>query len=182
MDLVAKIRDGMDRNSILKMRNNAITRLEKKPEDESALEVLRVIETTAPLRSEYIFMGFMPGADIDRAVDEKWYSEGVCTWEYYKDKNQTELFYKIFPGDVIITKKRMIQHQLMEVYAHGVVIETVNSRHSNRRYLKVDWVHDIEFLQVPLMGCNRTVNVRSLETVEESMPEEFWEWLKQGRE
>ena len=37
-----------------------------------------------------------------------------------------------------------------------------------------------EFFTVPLMGCNATVNPRSIESVETDMPEDFWEWLKEG--
>ena len=179
-DLVEKIRSGhFKRAAILTLRNNAVQRLNKDPDDQRALEVREVIDTTQvpKLLSEYIFMGFMPGADSDRAIDDKWYSEGVCTFDFYEDENQTEDFYEILPGDMLITKKNLIATGEMEIYAYGYVTECVDSPHSNKRWLKVDWKHPSEFIRVPSMGCTRTVNPRSLEMVDEKMPGEFWEWL-----
>ena len=34
------------------------------------------------------------------------------------------------------------------------------------------------YLEVPLLGCNSTVNIRSIEQIDENMPEEFWQWLE----
>jgi len=180
-ELVEKILSGrFTRTALLTMRENAIARLKKNPKDERALEVKEVIDTTQvpKLMKEYVFMGFMPGADIDRAIDDKWYSEGVCTFDFYEDSNQTEDFYRILPGDIVITKKMLIATGEMEIYAFGYVTECVDSPNSNKRWLKVDWQHPEEFMRVPLMGCTRTVNPKGLEMVEEKMPPEFWDWLR----
>ena len=183
-DLVEKILSGhFTRTSLLRLRENAVTRLGTKPEDERAKEVKEIIDSTQlpTLMKEYVFMGFMPGADSDRAIDDKWYSDGICTFDWYADTKQTEHFYKILSGDILITKKMLISSTQMEIYAHGDVVETVDSPASNQRWLKVDWHHPKEFLVVPLIGCTRTVNPRSSEVVEEKMPDEFWEWIKEGR-
>ena len=53
-------------------------------------------------------------------------------------------------------------------------------RITKKIYFRVDWRVPKEFLIVPLMGCNSTVNPRSIENVEREMHEDFWAWLKEG--
>ena len=40
------------------------------------------------------------------------------------------------------------------------------------------WPMGSSEIEVPLMGCNSTVDVKSREVVENEMPEEFYSWLQ----
>lgn len=44
----------------------------------------------------------------------------------------------------------------------------------------MNWSNQERIIEVPLMGCGSTVNVKSMKTVEEKMPKEFFEWLGVG--
>jgi hypothetical protein len=68
----------------------------------------------------------------------------------------------------------------MKLFGHGNVKRVIQAKASGKQYLRVDWIKPEIELEVPLMGCNSTVDVRSIEVVEGSMPAEFWDWLKSG--
>ena len=65
----------------------------------------------------------------------------------------------------------------MTLYGHGRVRLVVYDD-NDRRYLQMDWSDQNEIIEAPLMGCNSTVDIRTIEAVEDAMPEEFWSWLK----
>ncbi|NVJ99920.1 MAG: hypothetical protein HWE12_00120 [Oceanospirillaceae bacterium] len=78
----------------------------------------------------------------------------------------------------MILKKHEEFGKTMRIYSHGKVKAAKTSR-IELPYLPVDLITPEEFLELPLMGCNTTVDVRSIKRVEDEMPEEFWEWLGQ---
>ena len=65
----------------------------------------------------------------------------------------------------------------MKLYGHGRV-KAVAYDDDQIRYLKMDWFDQDQVIEVPLMGCNSTVDVKSIEMVEDEMPQEFYEWLE----
>jgi hypothetical protein len=45
----------------------------------------------------------------------------------------------------------------------------------------MNWSNQKEIIEVPLMACNSTVDVRSIEQVEDEMLTEFFTWLNSGQ-
>jgi hypothetical protein len=43
----------------------------------------------------------------------------------------------------------------------------------------MNWSTQDQIIEVPLMGCNSTVDVRTIEQVEAEMPVDFFSWLNQ---
>jgi hypothetical protein len=52
----------------------------------------------------------------------------------------------------------------------------------NNRYLEMNWYPQEEVIEVPLMGCNSTVDVRTIEQVEAEMPAQFYPLAKHGQQ
>lgn len=188
MSLIDKIKNCQySRAELLQLRKNATRILEKKPEDPEAIEVLETISTTyvPQLQENYLFVAFKPHSKIEDAVDKQWYAGGFYDLQYYEDPVQMGYYYNILCGDILITKTnsttvRQPGHGKMQLFAHGVVTEIVDSKKNNHRWYKVDWKQPEYFIEVPLIGCTKAIGVRDLALVEEKMPEEFWEWLKLG--
>jgi hypothetical protein len=44
------------------------------------------------------------------------------------------------------------------------------------------WAPQEDVLEAPLMGCNSTIDVRSIDAVEAQMPEAFFDWLGWSRQ
>jgi hypothetical protein len=65
----------------------------------------------------------------------------------------------------------------MEVSGHGRV-KSVAVYDNGQQYLKMDWSDQKEIIEVPLMACHSTVNVKAMDVVEDNMPQEFFEWLE----
>lgn len=65
----------------------------------------------------------------------------------------------------------------MKLYGFGRV-SGIAYDNDQVRYLEMDWSDQEETIEVPLMGCNSTVDIRTIETVENEMTEEFYTWLK----
>jgi len=42
----------------------------------------------------------------------------------------------------------------------------------------MNWSNQDEVIEVPLMACSSTINVRTIEAIEDEMPEEFYTWLE----
>ena len=40
------------------------------------------------------------------------------------------------------------------------------------------WSTQKEIIEVPLMACNSTVDIRTIEQVKDVMPDEFYQWLE----
>ena len=121
-------------------------------------------------------MGFCPSADINNRLDIEWKRLGVCTFVFHESDQQSERFNAILPGDLIVLKKRHRFGETMQLFGHGRVVG-VKYDSENHRYLEMNWSNQEEIIEVPLMGCNATVDTRSIEQVEEQIPEEFFKWL-----
>ncbi len=64
----------------------------------------------------------------------------------------------------------------MKLYGYGRV-KTVAYDDNNMRYLVMKWEEQQEVIEVPLMACNSTVDIKSIKQVEEAMTDSFWQWL-----
>lgn len=64
----------------------------------------------------------------------------------------------------------------MQLFGYGRVTG-VKYDAENHRYLEMKWADQQEVIEVPLMACNATVDVRTIEAVEDQMPEDFFTWL-----
>ena len=170
------------RDKIFGMRNNCQKILSDESKSQAykdqASELLKVInETEVPrLRADYIFMGYCPGGKVENSLKEDWISEDFCEFTFIESESQLDQFTEIVVGDIVILKIMDIPRQEMTLSAWGTV-KGIGTRKQGTPYLKMDW-HDKEDIIVPLMGCMRTVNIRPLKRVQDEMPNDFWEWLK----
>jgi hypothetical protein len=183
--IIQKIINGtMSRVQRLATYENAKRSLRLGKDIERAKQIMHVIDTVSvpPLQAEYVFMGFCPGASLENRQDELWYADGICEFDWVSDPIQMRRFYDIQVGDTIIAKKRERFGETMMISGHGKVIKREESNRTGKRYFRVDWRVPKEFLIVPLIGCNSTVNTRTLKFVEETMPVVFWDWLREGVE
>lgn len=178
------VKGEFSRTDRVKVFKNAERALKENRDVERAKKIIHAYKSieVPKLQAEYVFMGFCPGATLENRQDELWYTDGICMFDWVSDPIQMQRFYNIQAGDIIVTKKREKFGETMMLSGHGKVRLLEESDITGKRYLRVDWIVPDEFLIVPLMGCHSTVNARSLEMVEDRMPEEFWEWLKVGRE
>lgn len=64
----------------------------------------------------------------------------------------------------------------MKLYGHGKVTVVYNSS-EDRRVLRMNWNYTEKVLDLPLMGCNSTVNLKKPAVVLREIPLEFHEWL-----
>jgi hypothetical protein len=176
-DKIGKIRSGAyTRSQLIKMRRNAEALQEKGDADAAA--VIAEIDTATPADKTIIFMGFCPGADFDNRLDLGWKEQGICTFIFLRSEQQVERFNEIWPGDLIVLKKRHKFGKTMLLYGHGRATGVKYDR-DNNRYLEMDWSTQDQIIEVPLMACNSTVDVRTIERVEAEMPVEFFRWLSQ---
>ena len=183
--IIQKIINGtMSRVDRLKIYENAKSLRDAGRDVDRALRIIEAIDTISvpPLQAEYVFMGFCPGASLENRQDELWFADGICEFDWVSDPIQMKRFYEIQVGDTIIAKKRERFGETMMISAHGKVIKREESQRTGKRYFRVDWRVPRDFLIVPLIGCNSTVNTRTIEFVERTMPIDFWEWLKEGIE
>ena len=173
---IARIRSGsMSREALVKLRRNA-ERLLKEGDLEAKL-VLDELDSGKPSDERYIFMGFCPGATTENRLDTEWKEKGICTFVFFESERQLHSFHDIFPGDLIVLKKRQKFGKTMRLYGHGRATSWAFDS-DNNQYLIMDWSAQDEVIEVPLMGCNSTVDVKTRETVEGAMPEEFYKWLE----
>ena len=149
-------------------------------DDPSRAELTHAFDNAVPADSYLVFMGFCPGADFKRRQDTRWRSLGICEFEFDSSETQIRRFSTIRVGDQIILKKREIIGKTMKLYGHGKVIGADYTA-EGRRVLKMGWHADETIIEVPLMGCNSTVNLKKTATVLNEMPSEFHEWLYQAQ-
>lgn len=174
--VIDRVRSGsMSRADLVKLKINADKRLSEG--DTEATFVLDAINNATPTDAYMLFMGFCPDADFKNRLDIGWREGGICRFDYLDSEHQLEKFNTICKGDLVILKKRETFGKTMKLYGHGRV-SSVAYDEDNIRYLNVDWASQQNIIEVPLMGCNSTVDVKSIETVENEMPEEFYEWLE----
>jgi TPR repeat protein len=130
-------------------------------------------------KNQIVFFGFCPGADFSRRLDTRWKELGICEFQYFESKVQVKRFASIEIGDLIVLKKRQIIGKTMRVYGYGLVTGITKDDKGNR-VLKVDWSSQEQVIEVPLLGCNATIDIRDIDKVRADMPDAFFEWLKKG--
>lgn len=146
--------------------------------DLEAQIVLDAIHQASPMDAFVVFMGFCPGASMDNRLDREWRQTGVCTFIFLDSPQQLERFNSIGVGDLIVLKKRHQFGKTMQLFGHGRVTGTDYDPKGNR-FLRMNWASQDKIIQVPLMGCNSTVDIRSVMQVEAEMPETFYTWLNE---
>jgi hypothetical protein len=166
----------MTRSDLVKLKTNAETK--DLSGDPDAKLVLTAIKNATPADSYILFMGFCPDADFRGRLDTKWKKEGICRFDYHESEHQVERFNTICKGDLVVLKKREIFGKTMKLYGHGRV-ESVAYDENNIRFLKMNWSKQEEIIEVPLMACNSTVDIKPIAKVEKEMPEEFFKWLEE---
>jgi hypothetical protein len=172
---IENIRSGqMTRGELKTVRENALAK--KLAGDPHADAVLQAVDQAVAKDAGIIFMGFCPNADLANRRDIEWKANSVCTFDYYTDKVQMNTFHNICAGDLLVLKKSETFGKTMRLFGHGRVIATKDDAQGHR-YLKMDWAAQDDVIEVPLMACQSTVNLRSMERVEAEMPEEFFTWL-----
>lgn len=174
--VIERVKSGkMSRADLVKLKRNADEIYATG--DIEAKEVIDAINNATPTDSYVLFMGFCPGADFSERLDTEWKEKGICRFDYLESEHQLERFNTICKGDLVVLKKREKFGKTMRLYGHGRV-RSVACDENNIRYLIMDWSDQENIIEVPLMGCNSTVDIKSIEAVENEMPEEFYEWLK----
>lgn len=173
---IERIKSGnMSRADLVRLKRNADEKYCKG--DSEAKYVLDAINSATPTDSYILFMGFCPGADFNERLDTEWKEKRICRFDYHESEHQVERFNSICKGDLVVLKKREQFGKTMKLYGHGRV-NGIAYDEDQVRYLKMDWSNQEEVIEVPLMGCNSTVDIRTIEAVEDEMPEEFYTWLK----
>lgn len=168
------VNGGMSRIDLLKLQQNAEKKL--KQGDADAKYVIDAISISKPVDDYVLFMGFCPGADISRRLDTQWKEEGICRFDFIESTKQLEQFKTICKGDLVILKKREQFGKTMKLFGHGRV-KSIAYDQKGLRYLVVDWSKQNLVIEVPLMGCNSTVDIRPIGTVQQEMPNEFYTWI-----
>jgi len=164
----------LNREKLAKIRKNASSKL--KEGDMDAQFVLDAINISVPSDDYILFMGFCPDGDVDNRLDVEWKEKGVCCFEWDDSTHQMAAFQEICAGDLVVLKKVEKFGKTMKVFGHGRV-KAAAIDENGYRYLKMDWSKQEQVIEVPLMGCGSTVNVKSMEAVEGQMPEDFFDWL-----
>ena len=181
-ELANKIRlGGMSRIKMHTYRKNMRVLLNRGV-SAAQLVIDAVNQTAVPkIEEKYAFIGFCPGGNFANRLDTFWLTAGICKFDNIQSTHQIGRFAGIHTGDTIILKKMLQWGVSMELFAYGEVLEVKDAKESQLIYFHVDWHEHDEYLIVPAMAARSTVDVRSLEKVEESMPPEFWTWLSSGR-
>jgi len=144
--------------------------------DDDAKIIIDAINFATPSDKEILFMGFCPSSTTDNRKDAIWLENAICEFDWEGSEAQMNAFQEIRIGDLVVLKKRQVIGKTMEVSAHGRV-KSVAKNDKGRNKLIMNWSAQRQVLEVPLMGCNATVNIRAMDTVEDQMPEEFFDWL-----
>jgi hypothetical protein len=166
----------LTRGELRVVRENALTK--KNEGDSDAQAVLQAVDSAVAKDASMVFMGFCPNADIDNRLDTEWKAQHICTFDYDESVVQMDTFRNICAGDLIVLKKVEQFGKTMRLYGHGRVTGTTEGP-DGRRMLEMNWSAQDQVIEVPLIGCQSTVNLRSMESVEAAMPEEFFDWLYQ---
>jgi len=173
--VIKRVKTGrMSRADLVKLKCNADNKYTSG--DIDAKHVLDAINNATPTDSYILFMGFCPDADFSERLDTEWKEKEICRFDYLESVHQLDRFNTICKGDLVVLKKREKFGKTMKLYGHGRV-NSVAYDDNNVRYLKMNWSIQENTIEVPLMGCNSTVDIKSIEAVEDEMPEEFYQWL-----
>ncbi|MGJ7565260.1 hypothetical protein ACSFBM_15515 [Variovorax sp. GB1R11] len=164
----------LTRDELETMRGRAQANFEDGDNDSHL--VLLALDNAVAKDSGIVFMGFCPNGDLTNRLDDEWKQSGTCTFDYDDSIDQMNLFRSICAGDLIILKKSEKFGQTMSLHGHGRVTGTDTGPDARRR-LRVNWSSAGRFSSdVPMMGCQSTVNLRNMRTVEGAMPHHFFEW------
>ena len=175
-NVIKRVEEGnMSRSDLVKLKTNAENKYSSG--DADAKHVLEAINNAKPTDSYILFMGFCPGADFSERLDTEWKNKGICRFDFLESEHQLERFNTICKGDLVVLKKREQFGKTMKLYGHGRVASVAYDE-NNIRYLNMEWSKQEYVIEVPLMGCNSTVDIKSIEAVEGEMPEEFYQWLQ----
>ncbi|MEQ1535641.1 MAG: hypothetical protein ABL923_07155 [Burkholderiaceae bacterium] len=178
--LIHKISAGeLSRADLHNLRLNAFNKLTNGDDDAKA--VLSAIGVATPRDTYILFMGFCPDADINNRQDTEWKKDGVCRFDYLESEIQVERFNRICIGDLVILKKREQFGKTMKLYGHGRVIG-IGHESDEIQFLKMNWSSQSLIIEVPLMGCNSTVDIKEMETIKAEMSDEFYSWLSDEKE
>lgn len=173
--IIDKITSGtVERSGLAQLKKNAEAKLSRG--DKDAQSVLDAINLAKPADTYVVFMGFCPNAELANRQDIAWKQQGICRFDYLESEVQLERFHSICVGDLVVLKKREQFGKTMNLYGWGRVRELALDD-DNIRYLKMDWSPQEDVIEVPLMACNSTVDIRDMRDVESAMPEEFFTWL-----
>lgn len=164
----------MSRSDLHDLRVNALNKF--KSGDDDAMAVLSAIDIATPRDTYILFMGFCPDADINNRQDVEWRSRGICRFDYLTSDVQVERFNRICVGDLVVLKKREVFGKTMRLYGHGRVIG-IGHDQDETRFLKMKWSDQTNVIEVPLMACNSTVDIKSMEIVEKEMQSDFFAWV-----
>lgn len=174
---IERIQSGeLDRGQLQQIRDNCKRLASKKPKETA--EIMALIDQTMPSDKAIAFMGFCPGADFSRRQDIEWKEKQICEFHYYEDKTQTEDFMNICVGDLIVLKKIEKFGKTMMLFGKGRVTG-MKYDDDDRRYLTMNWSNSEEQIEVPLMGCYKTVCIRDMKVVADHQSDDFFEWLEQ---
>ena len=165
----------LDRAQLSQIKKNADEKL--KQGDMDAQAVIDAIHISIPSDKYILFMGFCPNAEVENRLDIEWKEKGICSFEYTESVPQMERFDSIRAGDLVVLKKRESFGKTMKLYGHGRVKSGVSIDGDGAHILQMNWSDQDDVIEVPLMGANSTVDIRTIERVEEEMPNAFFEWL-----
>ena len=174
---LAHIQSGlMSRDELQQLGRNA--KFKADAGDLDAEAILQALANASCVDTEYVFLGFCPDAQFEKRQDIEWRQQGHCSFDFFEDKAQTVRFQRIVAGDLIILKKRHEFGKTMRLYGHGRARSSARMQGGVLR-IDVQWSDQAEVIEVPLLGCNTTVDVRSLEALRaQAMPPSFFEWLQ----
>ena len=169
------ISGGMSRAELQTLQKNAEGKL--KQGDAEAQAVIDAINISNPEDDYVLFMGFCPNADFGGRQDIEWKAKGICEFDFPESPVQVEQFDTICAGDLVVLKKIKQFGKTMSLFGHGRVTSVAYDV-NGMRYLKMDWAKQDKIIEVPLMSCNSTINIREMDAVSKEMPKEFFEWLE----
>ena len=130
----------------------------------------------APHDHRMVFVDFCPGGVVVGRLDVGWLQQGICTFEFFSSEEQWETFQSISMGDLVVMKRDLQISQTTRLYAHGRVVG-LDLNEKRDRVLLVNWHHDQDQIEVPLIRCNNMVKIQDIDEGETAMPREFWHWL-----
>ena len=164
----------MSRKELHQLKDNAEIKLAAG--DKSAQMVLDAITISSPSDPYVLFMGFCPDGNINNRLDREWKEKGICRFDYMESEMQANRFNQLLPGDLVVLKKIQKYGKSMCLYGHGR-ITSIEYDTDKIRYFKMRWSAQEDVIEVPLMGCNATVNVKEKDKIAYEMPDSFYSWL-----
>lgn len=141
-------------------------------------DILDALKRGKAKETYILFMGFCPGAKIENRLDTYWKEKEICRFDFLLSKSQLVRFENVYVDDLIILKKREKFGKTMKLYGHGRV-KSIMYDQNGIRYFNMKWSKQHDIIEVPLLGANSTVDIRSMKRIQDEMPEEFFSWVKE---